>query len=779
MNHPPHRSTLKRKLITITMLACGCALLIVVAAFIFYDFTTYRKELAGHLLTRVKVQEVNNAAPLAFKDGETASENLAALSADSHILSAAIYDKDGQVFADYRRSPDISLPPIPSDGSSLTFWSHHLDASSAIILERDIIGHIVIRTDLTAQEERLQWLLFISIAVLALSLAVAYLIATRLYKTITVPIADLTHTAYRVSQQKDYTVQALKQNDDEIGLLADGFNDMLAQIRERDRQLTQTVQQLQHEISERTEAEGMLETTARKLEAVIRTSPLGIISLDRTGEHVVSWGGAAEQIFGWSEKEVLGKPLPIIPESDRERSLEIFNASNRTDLFQGVELRRLRKDGSLVDVMMWGTVLRDPENHPMESVAFVADITEQKKAEAELQASLDQIRQMQKMEALGQLAGGIAHDFNNLLTAILGNADLANTKLFVDHPVRTHLSRIQEAGRRASALVQQILAFTRQQDISRTIQPIAPTVNEALTLLRATLPAGINLIHVVDLTTPPALINATQIHQVLMNLCTNSWHALNDEPGQISVELKPVTLTEPFHSLQATLPPGLYACLSVQDTGCGMTPDTVTRIFDPFFTTKKPGQGTGLGLSVVHGIMQQHEGGIHIESVPGVGTTFSLYFPARQSASLSSVGENPVEALHQSRSESARHLLYLDDEEMLVELVKARFQLLGYRVTAFTNPKEALESVSANPNGFDVVVTDYNMPEMSGLEVARRVSAIRDTLPVILVSGYLTPENHAAALAAHIKDIVYKPTMLRELEPTICRLLVESEQTSH
>ena len=210
-----------------------------------------------------------------------------------------------------------------------------------------------------------------------------------------------------------------------------------------------------------------------------------------------------------------------------------------------------------------------------------------------------------------------------------------------------------------------------------------------------------------------------------------------------------------------------------------MTPDTVARIFDPFFTTKKPGQGTGLGLSVVHGIMQQHEGGIHIESMPGIGTTFSLYFPAMQSASLSSVDENPVESLPQSGSDSPRHLLYVDDEEMLVELVKARFQLLGYLVTSFTNPQKAIDAVSANPDGFDVVVTDYNMSEMSGLEVARRLAAIRDTLPVILVSGYLTPENHAAALAAHIKDIVYKPTMLRELEPTISRIFVESKQNLH
>jgi len=764
-------STLKQKLIGITMLACGCALLGAAAAFIIYDFITYRKELADNLLTRVKVQEIHNTAPLAFKDHETAQENLATLNADSHILSAAIYDTDGLVFAGYRRSPDVPLPPNLQGQPEVLFTNRHLDVSRTITLEHDTIGHIVVRIDLTAQQERFQWLLLISAVVLAVSLAVAYLIASRLHKAITGPITALTHAAHRVSQQKDYDVHVAKQDDDEIGLLSDGFNTMLAQIRERDRQLIQTVEQLRHEIMERTEAEQTLEVTARKLEALLRTSPLAIISLDRTGEHIVTWGGAAEQIFGWSKEEVLGKPLPIIPDSDRARALDIWDAVNRKESVLGIEVRRQRKDGSLVDVMLWVTALRDNDSQPMESVAFLADISERKRAEAVLRSSLEQIRQMQKMEALGQLAGGIAHDFNNLLTGILGNAELAATKLTGEDPAQANLLRIQEAGRRASSVVQQILAFTRQQDISRTVQSIAPIVDEAFTLLRSTLPAGIQLIHTVDPATPSALINATQIHQVLMNLCTNSWHALGDKPGNISIELGPVTLTQPLPSLQTTLPTGYYARLSVQDTGCGMTPDTVARIFDPFFTTKQQGQGTGLGLSVVHGIIQQHDGAITVESSPGMGTTFSLYFPASQSETPLSAEKDPAASPPRAEFQSPCHLLYVDDEDMLVELVKATFQPMGYRVTGTTNPQEALNTVRADPDRFDVVVTDYNMPEMSGLEMARRLSAIRRTLPVVLVSGYLTPESHAAALAAHVQDIVYKPTMLKELVQVLNRVL--------
>ncbi|MEY4705577.1 MAG: hypothetical protein RL042_1782 [Nitrospirota bacterium] len=392
-----------------------------------------------------------------------------------------------------------------------------------------------------------------------------------------------------------------------------------------------------------------------------------------------------------------------------------------------------------------------------------------KQAEAALAASQDQVRQMQKMEALGQLAGGIAHDFNNLLTAILGYTELAGTKLAADHPSRPHLARIREAGDRASHLVQQILAFTHQQPLTRTVLSLAPVVTEVLALLRATLPASIELTSSEVAGTPPVLADATQIHQVLMNLCTNAWHALGQEKGSITVELAPVTLTQALIASQATLPPGHYARLSVRDTGHGMAPETVARIFDPFFTTKPVGHGTGLGLSVVHGIIKKHDGAIVVDSQPGQGTTFHLYMPAVEVATQTEEpGEEATPVPRQGRS---RHLLYLDDEEMLVELVRARFESLGYRVTGCTRPTEALDLVRANPGGVDVVVTDYNMPGLSGLEVARTLSQLRADLPVVLVSGYLSPDAQTEALAAGIRQIIYKPTLLQHLGDVIARLL--------
>ena len=400
--------------------------------------------------------------------------------------------------------------------------------------------------------------------------------------------------------------------------------------------------------------------------------------------------------------------------------------------------------------------------------AFVRDITERKQAEAALQAFQDQIRQMQKMEAIGELASGIAHDFNNIITAILGNAQIACGKVASDHPLRPNLTRILEASDRASRLVQQILMFSHQQAFSRTVMALFPVVNEVLALLRATLPAGVALAITSDVATPHVLADATQIHQVVMNLCTNAWHALEGQPGQIAVDLAPVTLTQTLHSLYATLPPGRYACLSVRDTGCGMDPLTVARIFEPFFTTKPKGHGTGLGLSLVHGIVQGHEGAIMVDSYPGRGTTVCLYFPSAEAQAFAS---ESVEAAPVEMQGRIRHLLYLDDEAMLVELVRAWFEPRGYRVTGCILAAEALDAVRADPAGFDVVVTDYNMPEMSGLQVAQTLAGIRANLPVVLVSGHLSPTAQAASLAANIKAMVPKTAMWQQLEGVITRLL--------
>ena len=479
-------------------------------------------------------------------------------------------------------------------------------------------------------------------------------------------------------------------------------------------------------------------------------------------------------LFGYRRLEVIGRRIeqlftgPTDSSCDDLRTAFFSASADHMPDSSRENWHAVRKDGTTFPIDISLNPIESEEGQMI--VATVRDITQRKSAEAALEASQEQIRHMQKQEALGQLAGGMAHDFNNLLTAILGNAEMAVRKTSTDHVSRPHLNRILAAGQRAAHVVEQILTFTRQQDVAKAVISLEPIVTEVLTLLRATLPAGVQLIEQYSPDTPAILANSTQIHQVLMNLCTNAWHALEQQRGQIVVEVMPVTLEEPLQSPHNTLAPGRYACISVSDTGCGMSPDTISRIFDPFFTTKRVGQGTGLGLSVVQGIIQDHAGAVRVTSTPKQGTTFHLYFPEAENAQahLSQAILHPLP----TDSETGKgRILYVDDEEMLLELAQTTFESQGYHLTVCTDPHEAVAMVKAHPHRFDAVVTDFNMPSKSGIEVAQDVSAINPDIPIVLVSGYLPPADHAAALASGVKEIVDKPTMLRVLGGVLRKLL--------
>ena len=392
------------------------------------------------------------------------------------------------------------------------------------------------------------------------------------------------------------------------------------------------------------------------------------------------------------------------------------------------------------------------------------DITDQKRAESLRQGLELQLRETHKMQAIGTLAGGIAHDFNNILGAILGNLALAQHDIAAEHPAQARLAQIRKAGGRARSLVQQILAFSRRQPHELVVQPLRPIIEETIDMLRTTLPASVLLD--LKLSELPLWVNvdSTQIQQVLLNLCTNAAHALRQSRGRIEIGLERVPLTVaasgPAVSGSDEFSLGDSAHFWVRDNGVGIDPAVQARIFEPFFTTKATTEGTGLGLSVVHGIVAEHGGRITLDSALGEGSTFHVFL--QLAVSQDDVPPASINGPEMPRGQG-QHVLYVDDDEMMIVVVQSLLQHAGYRVTACSDAQSAVRAVRQDPRGFDIVVTDFNMPRGSGLDVARAVCALRADLPVVISSGYLSDELRSAATRAGVRQLLRKENTVEEL----------------
>ncbi len=389
-------------------------------------------------------------------------------------------------------------------------------------------------------------------------------------------------------------------------------------------------------------------------------------------------------------------------------------------------------------------------------------------AEAELRRFEQQLAEAQKMESLGTLAGGIAHDFNNILSAILGNVELARGELPGDHPVVALLGEIQKSGLRARDMVRQILTFSRRESHQLRHVAVQPVIHETYGLLRVTLPAGVDL--ELDLMDEVLHVNGdgTQLQQVLMNLGTNAWHALPGEVGRIVLGLERVDLDACAARSLSGLSAGPHAHLWVSDTGIGMDEATRKRIFEPFFTTKPTGKGTGLGLSVVHGIVVAHQGSIAVESTPHQGSTFHLYLPIVPPASLTET-MGPGEA--DSIQGHCEHIVYLDDDETVSLVVVGLLERAGYRCSSFLDSAAAVAAIAAAPEDVDLLVTDYNMPGRTGLDVAREVARIRPSLPIVISSGLITDELRESAEQAGVCAVLEKEDTFLKLPQLVRRVL--------
>jgi two-component system cell cycle sensor histidine kinase/response regulator CckA len=404
-------------------------------------------------------------------------------------------------------------------------------------------------------------------------------------------------------------------------------------------------------------------------------------------------------------------------------------------------------------------------------ISTAIDITERKQEEQERAKLENKLRQSQKMEAIGTMAGGIAHDFNNLLAIIGGNLELIQLKSDSGKPFDDNFENISQASARAKDLVAQILAFSRQEKQIIVPANLSVIVTDTLNLLRPIIPSTVEV--VTESPDCPVKINAdtTQLQQVLINLCSNAIHAMDDK-GLLRICLEEGELTTQEASKNAQLQKRRYAKLSVADIGKGMDKETLDRIFDPFFTTKEVGKGTGMGLSVVHGIVEQHGGGILVDSTPGQGTTFTLYFPIIHDAEATQETQTEI-----SLANGTEHVLLVDDEQYVADVCGAMLEHLGYKVTVLTSSVEALDLFKSHPDDFDLVLTDQTMPKMSGVELTKELLRIKPELPVILCSGYSAKVTEADAKELGIRAFCMKPMDMKQLASVVRDVLNTTEQS--
>ncbi|HPG38094.1 MAG TPA: response regulator [bacterium] len=465
---------------------------------------------------------------------------------------------------------------------------------------------------------------------------------------------------------------------------------------------------------------------------------------------------AFERLTGFSRESVIGQNTDILQYPIQDKSIhdEITATIKQGNIWRG-HLTAGKIDNSAFEAETTIASVLNDAGIITNYVIVIRDVTEEKKLEL-------QLRKSQKLETIGTLAGGIAHDFNNILVPIIGYSELLTEKIDPETPEYTFLDHILKAGARAKDLINQILTFSRRVEQERRPIYVQTILKEVIKLLRASIPTSIEIRQKINTNCDTVLADPTQLHQVVMNLCVNAFYAMRKEGGTLTIELDMYELKDDTGKLN--LPKGAYVKLFVSDTGEGMDQTILERIFEPFFTTKRNNEGTGLGLSVVHGIVLSHEGEIVVESQPNVGTSFTIYLPAYASPQQEKVENTELPKGHE-------RILFVDDEEEIVELNLQILEQLGYQTTVTSSSLEALEIFQAQPDQYDLLFTDYTMPKMNGLKLAQEVSKIKPGIPIILCTGYSENVTHEQAQALGIKEFVFKPLTMSSIAQIIRRAL--------
>jgi PAS domain S-box-containing protein len=513
------------------------------------------------------------------------------------------------------------------------------------------------------------------------------------------------------------------------------------------------------DLSQLRHAEWMLNDSEQRYQSLVENTMDGFFICEVPSGRFIFLNKRACEIYGYKMAERLGLSIwDVTAPNDHAQIKKRIQARMKGDK-QFSERRvytAVRKDGSTFLAEISSSLVTYSRVVAVQGI--VRDVTEQERLQSQLQQS-------QKMEAIGTLAAGIAHDFNNMLFPLLGYAEMLKADLSADSPLQQHVDRILEAALRSKDLVKQILAFSRQEERKVKIIKLQPIIEESLKLLRSSLPTTIEIQHAIDPTCDSVIADPTQINQIIMNLATNAYHAMGDDIGRLGVRLTQVRM-KPDPRLFPDLIPGEYVRLTVSDTGAGIAKDTLHKIFDPYFTTKATGLGTGLGLSVVQGIVKRCHGYINVISEPGMGTEVQIYLPIVDhgiDGPMRTEEDEQIQGGHEK-------ILMVDDEVIIAQTQQQMLERLGYQVTVRTGSIDALEAFRANPDKYDLVLTDMTMPNMTGIQLTREIKKIRPEIPIILCTGYSHQMNEEKCKSLGIQGFIMKPVMTKELAGVIRKI---------
>jgi len=708
--------------------------------------------------------------------GNNGQYNLTLIDSENQVIASTVSGRDFMQFFDLTK-----FGTLKSYGGSLYQWipsDKNLPAmicfkESFYVFEKIISDSLkwklIIEYPIAPQRKYLYIHYIRYLLILLIFTIVTFLLAFIISKNLSKPLSELADITAMIPDNKKLLQENAKAFPEssitEIYSLVKNFETMthtlemsFSELHDKREGLEKSNEELQREINVRKQTGELLRVSEERMRVVIESSPIGI-RINKNEGQLVYVNPALIKMFGYERAdEMLDLPIEnLFAPEDRE----LIKQSQRNQ-FNGKktpfysELAGIKKNGDRFDVKNYMAII-EYESEPA-ILVFVIDVSSEKTLQ-------NQLQQAQRREEIGTLAGGIAHDFNNILSSIIGFTELAKIKAKkYNADIHEDLDEVIRAGNRATKLVKQILAYSRQEEQKLRPTCIHPIIKEVLKMLRSSIPSTIEFRE--NITECGAVMaDATQIHQVMINLCTNAYHAMENESGILEVNLYEIYVEMADTYFDTNLFPAQYVKLTISDTGTGIEPSNLERIFDPYFTTKESGKGTGLGLSVVHGIVKSHNGAIRVYSTQGKGTTFNVYLPmipAKEEPGPTDKGPFPT---------GNEWILFIDDEAPIAEVNKKLLEQLGYKVTVRTSSLEALELVKANPDRFDLIISDITMPQMPGDKLALELMKIRPNIPIILSTGYSKRINVEKAMQLGVKDFLLKPILISDMAHTIRKAL--------